>query len=116
MGEELGQWFSSWDLIKFPYFADTTERGDSEWKQRGQQVQERMTLRMTLMYNEFVFMGKFVVTYVICFHATDKDIFGCFIVIKPYPKRWDMRQPDNLRNKIYLLIQVVVKERVLALD
>jgi hypothetical protein len=27
-----------------------------------------------------------------------------------------MRQPDNLRNKIYLLIQVVVKERVLALD
>jgi len=24
---------SYWDLIKFPYFADTTERGDRRWKQ-----------------------------------------------------------------------------------
>ncbi len=24
---------SYWDLIKFPYFVDTTERGDREWKQ-----------------------------------------------------------------------------------
>ncbi len=33
---------SYWDLIKFPYFADTTETGD-----RG--VKERVTLWLTLM-------------------------------------------------------------------
>ncbi len=28
---------SYWDLIKFPYFADTTERGDRRWKQAQRQ-------------------------------------------------------------------------------
>ncbi len=28
---------SYWDLIKFPYIADTTERGDRRWKQAQRQ-------------------------------------------------------------------------------
>jgi len=28
---------SYWDVLKFPFFADTTERGDREWKQAQRQ-------------------------------------------------------------------------------
>jgi hypothetical protein len=59
-------------------------------------------IRITLMYYEFFLWVNLLLLYVVCFHATDKDIFGYFIVIKPYPKRCDMRQPDNLRNKIFI--------------
>jgi hypothetical protein len=37
------------DLIKFPYFANITERGDRGQKQRRQGVKERVTLWITLM-------------------------------------------------------------------
>jgi hypothetical protein len=39
-----------WPLIKFPYFADTTERGDSGWKQAQRQGEDRVTFQMTLMW------------------------------------------------------------------
>jgi hypothetical protein len=39
-----------WDSTKkFPYFADTTERGDRGWKQQGQGVKETMTLWISLL-------------------------------------------------------------------
>jgi hypothetical protein len=28
---------SYWDVLKFPFFADTTEKGDREWKQAQRQ-------------------------------------------------------------------------------
>ncbi len=40
------------DLIKFPYFADTTERGDRWRKQRRQRVKKRVTLWITLIYHK----------------------------------------------------------------
>ncbi len=40
---------SYWGLINFPYFSDTTQRGDSG-------VKERVTLQITLM-PEFVIIG-----------------------------------------------------------
>jgi hypothetical protein len=44
---------SYWDLIKFPYFADTTERGDKGWKEAQIQGEEnRVTLRITLICAE----------------------------------------------------------------
>jgi hypothetical protein len=57
---------SYWDLIKCPYFAvtsisycdlikclffvDTTERGDRGWKEAQWQGEDRVALRITLMY------------------------------------------------------------------
>jgi hypothetical protein len=40
---------SYWDLIKIPYFADTTERGDRWWKEAQRQGEDRVTLEITLM-------------------------------------------------------------------
>jgi hypothetical protein len=40
-------------LIKLPYFADLTQRGDSGWKEAQRQGEDRMTLRKTFM-NEVV--------------------------------------------------------------
>jgi len=40
-------------LIKLPYFADLTQRGDSGWKEAKRQGEDRMTLRKTFM-NEVV--------------------------------------------------------------
>ncbi len=40
------------DLIKFPYFADTTERGDRGRKQRRYGMEQRMTLPITLLSAE----------------------------------------------------------------
>ncbi len=40
---------SYWDLIKCPYFADTTERGDGGWKEAQTQGEDRVTLRITLL-------------------------------------------------------------------
>jgi hypothetical protein len=37
------------DLIKFPYFVDTTERGDRARKQRREGVKQRVTLWITLV-------------------------------------------------------------------
>jgi hypothetical protein len=39
------------DLIKFPYFADSTERGDRGAKANEIGVKQRMTLLITLVYN-----------------------------------------------------------------
>ncbi len=36
-------------IVKFPYFADTTERGDRGWKEAQRQGEERVTLGLTLM-------------------------------------------------------------------
>jgi hypothetical protein len=44
---------SYWDLIKYPYFADTTERGDRGWKEAQRQGEDRVNLRITLM-NSFL--------------------------------------------------------------
>jgi hypothetical protein len=34
-----------WDLIKFPYFTDTTKRGVRGWKEAQRQGEDRVTLR-----------------------------------------------------------------------
>jgi hypothetical protein len=34
---------SYWDLIKFPYFVDATERGDGGWKQAQRQGEDWIT-------------------------------------------------------------------------
>ncbi len=41
---------SYWDLIKFPYFADTTKRGDNGWKQAQRRGEDRVTF-IHLKYN-----------------------------------------------------------------
>jgi len=38
-----------WDLIKCPYFVDTTERGERGWKRAQRQGEDRVTLQITLM-------------------------------------------------------------------
>jgi len=40
---------SYWDLIQFPYFADTIERGDSGWKQAQREGEDSVTLEITLV-------------------------------------------------------------------
>ncbi len=45
--------FSYWDLINFPYFVDTTERGDKGWKQAQRQDEDRVTFHITLLYCMF---------------------------------------------------------------
>jgi len=40
------------NLIKFPYFADTTERGDRGRKQKRYGVKQRVTLRIALLSGE----------------------------------------------------------------
>ncbi len=42
---------SYWDLIKCPYFADTTERGDRGWKEVQRQGEDKVTLQITLLYH-----------------------------------------------------------------
>jgi hypothetical protein len=44
---------SYWDFIKFPYFADTTERGDRWWNEAQRQGEDTMTLPITLVCKEF---------------------------------------------------------------
>jgi len=41
---------SYWDLIKYLYFADTTERGDRGWKEAQRQGEVRVTSRITIFY------------------------------------------------------------------
>jgi len=43
-------WVSYWDLIKYPYFTDTTERGDRGWKEPQRQGEDRVTLWITLLW------------------------------------------------------------------
>ncbi len=40
---------SYWDLIKFPYFADTTERGDKGVKGAQREGEDKVTLQITLL-------------------------------------------------------------------
>ncbi len=40
---------SYWDLIKFPYFVDITEKGDRGWKQAQTQGEDRVTLWVSLL-------------------------------------------------------------------
>jgi hypothetical protein len=40
---------SYWDLIKFSYFADTSERGDRGWKEAQRQGDDRVALEITLL-------------------------------------------------------------------
>jgi hypothetical protein len=40
---------SYWGLLKFPYFADITERGDRGWKQAQREGEERVILQITLI-------------------------------------------------------------------
>jgi hypothetical protein len=37
---------SYWDLIKFPYYADTTERRDRGWKQAQREGEDTVALRI----------------------------------------------------------------------
>ncbi len=43
---------SYWDLIKCPYFADTTERRDRGWKESQRKGEDRVTLRITRISEE----------------------------------------------------------------
>ncbi len=45
----IKSWVSYWDLIKFHYFAYSTERGDRGWKQAQRQGEDRVTLQITLL-------------------------------------------------------------------
>jgi hypothetical protein len=42
---------SYWDLVKCLYFADTTEREDRGWKEAQRQGEDRVTLRITLLFS-----------------------------------------------------------------
>ncbi len=42
---------SYWDLIKFHYFADTTERADRRWKTGWRQGEDRVTLQIDLLWD-----------------------------------------------------------------
>jgi hypothetical protein len=42
---------SYWDLIKCPYFADSTERGDRGWKEAQRQGEDRVSLWITLLWD-----------------------------------------------------------------
>jgi len=44
---------SYWDLIRYLYFADITERGDRGWKEAQRQGEDRVNLLITLM-NSFL--------------------------------------------------------------
>jgi hypothetical protein len=39
------------NLIKFPYFADLTQRGDRGWKEAPRQGEDKMNLKKTLVLN-----------------------------------------------------------------
>jgi len=39
---------SYWDLIKFPYFTDTSKRGGRGWKEAQRQGEDTVTLRISL--------------------------------------------------------------------
>jgi hypothetical protein len=45
----LGFSISYWDLIRFPYFADTTKRAVRGWKRGWSQGEDRVTLRISLV-------------------------------------------------------------------
>jgi hypothetical protein len=50
-----------YDLIKFHYFVDTTERGDRGWKQAQRWGEDRVTLQVTLFYQQKkVFLKKII--------------------------------------------------------
>jgi hypothetical protein len=56
---------SSWDLIKCPYFAETTERGDRGWNQAERQGEDIVTLRITLIsLRTFGFLRGFFEDYI----------------------------------------------------
>jgi hypothetical protein len=44
---------SYWDLVKYLYFVDITERGDRGWKEAQRQGEDRVNLLITLM-NSFL--------------------------------------------------------------
>ncbi len=44
---------SYWDLIKFPYFTDTTKRAVRGWKEAQRQGEDKVTLRISLIYQIF---------------------------------------------------------------
>ncbi len=44
---------SCWDLIKFPYFADISERGDRGWKNAQRQGEDKVTLLIILFNRSF---------------------------------------------------------------
>ncbi len=52
---------SSWDLMKCLYFSDTTERGDRGWKGTQRQGEDRVTLRITLLYSETLDLSNFTI-------------------------------------------------------
>jgi hypothetical protein len=42
-----------WDIVKFPYFAAITERGDSGWKQAQREGEDRVTLQIIVLSHTF---------------------------------------------------------------
>ncbi len=49
---------SLWDSMEFHYFADTTERADrGGWKQAQRQGEDRMTLRISLLFSFWLFIS-----------------------------------------------------------
>jgi len=45
------------DLIKFPYFVDTTKRGDNGWKEAQRQGEDKVTLQIILL-NQLIITWK----------------------------------------------------------
>jgi hypothetical protein len=47
------------NLIELPYFADLTQRGDRGWKEAQRQGEDKMTLRKTVSFSNFLlgFLG-----------------------------------------------------------
>jgi hypothetical protein len=52
------------DLIKLPYFAYLTQRGDMGWKEAQRQGEDRMTLKKTLLPNLSLFSSEQILVYV----------------------------------------------------
>jgi hypothetical protein len=56
-------WVSYWDLIKFHYFAYTTERGDRirGWKQAQRQGEDRVTLQINSIMTLFRYQDMVII-------------------------------------------------------
>jgi hypothetical protein len=70
----------AWDLVKFPYFVDTTERGDTGWKQAQIEDENRMTLGVTLLV-KILFEFEILVLCVMMSTYFWNKLFFVFIIL-----------------------------------
>jgi hypothetical protein len=71
----------AWDLVKFPYFGDTTQRGDMGWKQAQIQGENRMTLGVTLLVKILFYFEILVLCVMMSTYFWNKIFFVFFIFL-----------------------------------